>query len=521
MLVDDEEWNLEGLAQVVRWEEHGFRVECAAGNGREALRLLRSHSIDVVVTDIRMPFVDGLELIRTIAAEYSGIKTVILSGYGDFEYARQAIQYGAVGYLLKPTQQDELQALLARIKDQLDEARELRADAGQVRKFAETQIKYNLESALRELALYGGKEHVAAVESRVPAGRYGICLIKDFREENMAVFAKLLGERELKRYFPPDWTCLVLKYDGFVLLFLAAGAGESDNDLRATLGQILASVRETGKVLSYKPVLFATAAFPFADLEEAHRIYKLSLERLRCTFQAEDGIIPVAVGAGARSDAGVQEAEAPGGAEPESFAARILLADKPEVVQQLVDGFIARLKQGSPTASDVRGAVVRLAAALRKALDDQIDEPYRGEPFDTDKLNEIYTFDQLEPYLKGSVYHFIEILQKYQINYFTRLIYIVYEYVDTHYRDAIKLDDVARAVNLSTTYFCYVFKKETGMTFMDYLIKYRLEKSKRLLAETDLKLYEVAELVGYRDVRHYMKQFKRMYRKRPGEFRRE
>lgn len=521
LLVDDEEMILEGLTQVIHWEALGFGIAGTASHGREALALLQTRPIDLVLTDIRMPFIDGIELIRKVSGQYPGVKTVIVSGYGDFEYARQAIQYGAAGYLLKPTQQDELHELLAKIKDQLDEERALRANAVEARKYAENQAKYSLESAVRELIQYNGKEAAAQVGRMAPQRHYGICLIKDFRDGNMPVFSKVINELNFKQLLPSDWIHVLLKNDGFVVLFFACDSAH--NPLQPLLKGILAAIRESGKPLLYEPLLFATEAYPFGGLQQVHQVYKQSLERLEYTFYATDGIIrvlpeeasSVPEAETARSAAGM------GDGEIREFVNNLLLSDRPEAARHLTDELIAGLKAGFYSASAIRQTVSGVLEQLRKAFAEYVAQGSEINLFDLGRLPGIYTFERLDVFLKDSILRFTQMLQEHHINYFTRLIYLVYKYVDEHYRDNIKLDDVAKTVNLSTTYFCYVFKKETGLTFIDYLIRYRLEKSKQLLAETNLKLYEIAERVGYRDVRHYTKQFKRMYRMRPGEFRRE
>ncbi len=118
LIVDDEQLMRDGLKNIIPWEEHGFHIPLTAENGIEALELMKREKPDLIITDIRMPFLSGIELLKIITQQSPDIYTVILSGHGEFEYAQHAIQLGASGYLLKPLQKEELLEVLNKIKAQ-------------------------------------------------------------------------------------------------------------------------------------------------------------------------------------------------------------------------------------------------------------------------------------------------------------------------------------------------------------------------------------------------------------------
>jgi two-component system response regulator YesN len=116
VVAEDEELILKHIVKNIQLVNLGFTVVGAAQNGRQALELVEEHSPDLLLTDIRMPVIDGLELLKNIALNYPYIKTIIISGYSEFEYAKQAIKYGVRDYLLKPLEVDELREALSKIK---------------------------------------------------------------------------------------------------------------------------------------------------------------------------------------------------------------------------------------------------------------------------------------------------------------------------------------------------------------------------------------------------------------------
>ena len=117
LLVDDEPFITKGLSVLVDWNALGFTVEGTASNGRQALAFLKKHPVDLIIADIQMPVMDGLELLETIQKEcLSDAHFVILSGYSDFEYARQALRFDCMDYLLKPVMTDQLTELLCKVR---------------------------------------------------------------------------------------------------------------------------------------------------------------------------------------------------------------------------------------------------------------------------------------------------------------------------------------------------------------------------------------------------------------------
>ena len=120
LIVDDEEIVCRGMAQFVKWEKCGFEVAGIAASVDEALRMFKKMSIDVVFTDIRMPEKSGIDLLKEVQELYPDVKTVVLSGYSDFDYAKDAIRYGAVEYLTKPVNLGEVEELLGRLSENLE-----------------------------------------------------------------------------------------------------------------------------------------------------------------------------------------------------------------------------------------------------------------------------------------------------------------------------------------------------------------------------------------------------------------
>jgi|GEM_PF-2063105 len=517
MLVDDEALIVEGLMKVIRWEEFGFRVAATASNGREALSLLEEGPFDLVITDVRMPHMDGIALIQAIAERRARTKTIIISGYSDFEYARQALQFGASGYLLKPTEHHELYAMLRKVKRELDDACSLQDSV----RHAE------FEAALRELILYNRAGAAEEARRLVHVKDYGLALIKDYDEENAALFNSTVQEAVDQLVSDLGLTgsgcrLTTLKSDGCVILFAACACGACDT--RKFAHRILHHIRVKGVIFSHQPCVFAAVSETYDKLEQSHDRYKRLRACLPYTFYAAEGILPAhasdAGDAGSVADT-AHSADIPNAELHGEVVNRILLGEKAEVVTEAVEHYVRHLRRRSLTDAQIRADARKLLNLFRDEVAGHTAEVDRGDAAHDQTLERIFTFEQLETALNRSMSERFRFLQEHHVHYFTRMLHLVRKYVDEHYRENIRLEDVVKAVSLSVSYFCFVFKKETGITFMDYLTNYRLEKAKQLLLETDLKVYEVAEQVGYFDVRHFTKQFKRKFGMKPVELRKK
>jgi two-component system response regulator YesN len=141
LITDDEMQIRQGLRMKVDWEEEGFEIVGEASNGLEALEFLRSVKVEVVITDMRMPIMDGLELARQCQQEFPHIKVVVLSGYSDFDYVRGSMKEGVKDYLLKPVAPDELEETLKKIRKEAEEEKKKQAEAAQMRRLALTQLQ--------------------------------------------------------------------------------------------------------------------------------------------------------------------------------------------------------------------------------------------------------------------------------------------------------------------------------------------------------------------------------------------
>lgn len=141
IITDDEIQIRKGLRMKVNWKEEGFQIVGEASNGVEALELLRYLNIDLVITDMRMPIMDGIELAKRCQQEFPNVRVVVLSGYSDFEYVRGSLKEGVKDYLLKPVAPDELIEVLSKIRKEVEEEKRIQAESARLRRLVHSQLQ--------------------------------------------------------------------------------------------------------------------------------------------------------------------------------------------------------------------------------------------------------------------------------------------------------------------------------------------------------------------------------------------
>jgi len=529
VIADDEEKICQLIQNLVDWKKIDMEIVGTARNGLEALNLVRALSPDLMITDIRMPGVDGLEMIRRAKSAKQNLEFIVISGYQHFKYAQEAIQYGVSDYLLKPIQKEDLLAALDRIRTVYDRRN---AQAGR-EKSMEEQLRNSAEKLRASLfaALLAGKGLPADLtpESADAAYRFsfrpgvfralGIKIDCGYEEECDRTVA-VLKEKILRAASEPfGRTCHDFgAYGGDSAVWCILNyAPEREEDIRG----IMKSLPE-GLLLRKFPfenvrftVGAGTPVHDIRELPESFRSAKLAVyQRLR---EGTGRLI-----AGAPAGAGREKADA-------------LLAELDRFL-----GPATELLDGNGVASCLDG--LRRRAAAEKKLSGEELFYIASQAFlmflmhlrnnrvpmgDADALKREFrtragrcgSEEQLFRYVSFAVSKLLDRVLEEKKQRDTRPIRQAKQYIRQHFKSPLTLEQVSGAVGFSPAYFSTLFKKETGGNFVEYLTGVRMDEAKRLLRETDLSVSSVCEQAGYSDLKYFAKNFKKYTGLKPNQYR--
>ena len=529
-LVEDESIIRETLRDTVPWTQYGYSFAGEAGDGEMALPLIRQARPDVLITDVRMPFMDGLALSRLVSQEFPEMKIIIISGHDDFEYAQQAINIGVERYLLKPITKTTLLKVLDEVREKIEGERSGRSYAAQFHHEAQEYEQY----ARREFF-----ERIAAGQLSVPEIYEGAARLDlDLRAQcyTVALFAALPGQSGKTETFSEPEAKLrdallehFLKYPEYILLRwnLSTYAVLIKGDT-ARMGELTDRCTETVRrqYEAYAPgqSWYVAVGKPTPRLstlpdcfEEASRLWAYRYIVPRQHILTADSLAGLA---GTDDDTSLDHLSV------EKLNPDILLdvmkGASPQDIPGFVNGYIYSVEEAlssKPFCQFLMLSVRFTATAFIEALElPRMD--FLNSLNCLDMVGQNVTAAGLKGYISEILLRVIEFRDRASSGQLHTLLRQAVSYLDQHYADeALSLNQVAREVNISANYLSALFSQEMGATFTEYVTGRRMERAKELLRATDKRSGEVAAAVGYRDPHYFSFLFKKTQGCTPRDYR--
>ena len=504
IIVDDEPIIRRGLRETIEWDSLGLEVAGEAADGAEALKLIEAIRPEILITDIRMPEMDGLDLIRRVRDMGFDVKITILSGYDDTDYLRTAIRLGVDNYLLKPIDNDEL---ISNLKNAVSEIEKEAIVDLRIRQGSELLRSNTLRRLVTgNIRLDELKEKADFLGFSVRSEKY-LCAVCAMGRQSPSHLLERLSQdwvRELTSPIPGGERVAFLDGDGnLVLLAAFADVPESREAMHRALDALVARAeREHGVAL------MIGAGRPVSRAEDIHLSYESALESLEYdVFMNNSGVIWYD---------GVPEASLPPKAferiDGEKMKALIRKGDQAGLKAWLGGEIDALISEAAPPVSQVHNLLMHLAVRMT----DDFHELYgsmsaNAEPinFDFARLFALRRFSDMRLWLfelcDGLFAANAQVLSRS-----SSLVGMAVAYVAEHYREGVSLKQVAADCHVNTSYLGQIFKKETGSAFTDYVNALRIREAQRLLNNPSLKVYEVAERVGFTDYHYFLKIFKKV-----------
>ncbi|RCW42234.1 helix-turn-helix domain-containing protein [Paenibacillus prosopidis] len=499
ILVDDERIALEHVKSLLPWDEHGYEIAATATNGRSALRLCEEIRPQIMIVDIRMPVMDGLELIRAVSGRKLGVKFIVMSAYEDFEYARQAISIGNVSsYLIKHEvdrnkllhelnkakeawETDEKQRRVQRSEQLMDlltgtELTSVFLESGAKPPFAMLLIQG--DSPFSDIPSVSGRTETiqslkwASSEIHLYADQSSWQLIGEFplnRNQFIALFSQKNKSAALMRESFRELTLTIhshikRQYGRSCSLYFAFQSHDSSS-LPNSLRLVEAAARHA--VFCGKNMMLCADELPLLTPDKAGSMATRSI-RLEKLIEAMN-----------QKDAGTIES-----AIKDQFHSLCYPQwDLPGLYE---------------TVHALTGLINKRLAAKGLPEINPLDED-AGEP--------IYHIDQI-------MNRFILIIQRLCANndeqdQISGKMLRALRYIQEHYHKDINIEDVSRSTGISASYLHQLFKRELARTFLDYLTEHRINQAKLILSQEDAKMTEVCARVGYRSPQHFSQVFKK------------
>ncbi|WEK55058.1 MAG: response regulator [Candidatus Cohnella colombiensis] len=521
IIAEDEQSFREGLINLIDWKLYDIELTGVAENGRQALDLIKRDSPDLLLTDIRMPFLNGLELIRSAKAGGAQFHTILITGYDEFEYAKEAISLGVSDYLLKPCMPHDIVRVIMDVKQKLDHSdvavplnRELNRTWNRNIHLLKNQI---LTQWVRQplMPLENRSLVIREVNLAVQPGPIEIGIVRMDMNDRSEPYPST-RDLELIRYAMQNIVNETLNdfYSGNIEVF------RHDEDLlwlgNTSIGKSELSTVEIMKTVQHNLISYLKLSFsialssPHPSVNDAQLAYEEAVEAMEGRFyQGKGGIF---------LHEELNQQQSPSSSilddpflqrwEKELFT-YLQNGQYEQAVDAIETGLRYFKERPGYTRSEVILLITSLILTLRKFAEEQysVSIEWMDENIDwIEKMPEMESLDECSSILQKIVQ--CVVLAAPSRKTLHRTVHATLELIKSKYNSNLTLEQAAKETFVSNSYLSSLFKQELGVNFLDYLHQYRIEQAKELLRK-NYKIYAVAKLVGYQEERHFSSTFKK------------
>lgn len=529
VIVDDEMLVRIGIKTIIPWEEHGFVVAGEASDGKQAIELCKKILPDIVLADIKMPHMDGLEFFREARKLIPDLKVVILSCYDDFSYVREALKLGASDYILKPTMSPKyLLEVMYNLRKQIDEEKSAISEVSSLRTQVEKSRNLLKDDLLRDLIF---NNNFSDSEAEIKLKEFNLSLSRQnlyihiLKVDNLAVLKNYNTEYDKSILFLSISNIIseilvnypnveTLSNESREFIFIVSFTREvCEEKIHSQINSFCSKLHSL--IIKYLNVTVSIGVSRmhtgFANLEKAYLEAEHAMENRfytgsgRTNFYEENFVIEKSINITTMIESlPIQKAIETG---------------NPNLLNADIDKIFSTLKACS--IGKARQMCIHLLF--------HISREYSLLFLDTQKIVDKYdsygmilqldTLDSIIELMHKVIRDFTK--QSGQICDCSSIVNKARLFVKQYYSEDISLKRISDYLNISKNYFCQLFKNETGENFISYLNRFRVEKAKELIIKEDFKTYEIAEKVGIPNARHFSNLFKIITGQLPTEYRRK
>lgn len=540
LIVDDERLVVDSLAETISWDEIGIEHVYRAYTGKDALRFINTHVIDIVITDIRMPELSGLELIERIREANPKVKCIVHSGYADFDYAKQAMSSQVTEYLIKPVSDEDLTQAVIRMAEMLDSewsqlltqkklSDTLKEQAPLIRSNLLHDVikgkrtgKEELQTQLNllEVPLHID-DSIALAVLRLEEG------FSKFDSASLALFEYAIlniAEETFGVHFdlvtckdPYDYLVLLIKMKASKVEKLQA-LHDDDNQRSQLLQQTLLKLQENVRTFlkgKISVIVSTWGTFP----SDVPTLYQACVATIRRSVGNDQDMF-LTLGDQIDHNSPIKSMQS--------------LYETPTLMQMLdmghrdmtmakLEAIICELEEYGPDSQEQLTEVFfQFGAAFAyavhkngKLLEELLGPAY--EPFITHKP--FLSVNQLKEWAFKVAELFYEDINQTMVTAKNSSIQLIQQYINAHLAEDVTLQAISEHIHMHPVYLSKIFKAETGENISEYIIRLKMERAAYLLKQTDDRIYQICSKIGYQNPPYFIKLFKKFFGMTPQEYR--
>ncbi|WP_373230020.1 response regulator [Cohnella sp.] len=524
LIADDELLMRIGLKSMINWEEQGFQIIGEAANGKEALEIAREQKPDLIITDIKMPVMDGLELIREASGFLDSCEYVILSCMDDFQYVKEALKLGAADYLIKS---DIKQQQLVEVLDTIKRKVEISSRKDNMEPY-KRGVNYLKETLFKEMLSGFRKEEdfVNQLQTLNIRVRQEDMMLLKLKVDHFEIIRKKYVEKDeqllryaviniLEEIIPRKWSKEIIVENSAEYLIVmniheASGGKLHKDELGRLFEKLFIAMRDFLNISFSIGVSSIVPSFKY--LKAAYHEADIAL---KSHFYNENG--KVITYEEIAADAAIDRQDFVLGREGEKAFKLALESHNYEQFSLQMEQLKNQLHANLASEQAIRKTYIRIMEWMSSHFPSMPDLVSDNRST-YERLLGQETFDDIHQWVMDYFHqsiHYKRTLSGEPKSYADLAIQIIMK----HYAEEISLQTVANQINVNSSYLSRIFKQETGENFINFLTKVRIDTAKYYLESRSLKVYEVADKVGYPNTTYFSKIFKKVVGVTPDEYR--
>lgn len=517
ILADDEPQILDGIYHSMNWEQLGFNVIATALNGKELLELTETLRPDLIISDIKMPFMDGIEVAKILHEKMMHIKIVLFSGWDDFEYAQLAIRYGVSEYVLKPIDFEEMGSLLEKLNKELEKEFKQHRNRERLEEIYEKSLPLLQEQFMVQLVkgvLNSDQitRQLRSLSITLDSEWFNIVLIK-VAEENDNYLSQVSVMESVSEMLDKVCRFISFRYlDKLVYLLMISELSE--------MPTIQRSLNEAAHISKH----YSQISFSCGIGSACESLAQLPSSFAQATEALEYSVVSTEESVTLYQDIELYENNVCTSISTEELEMAIKLGNK-EKIQYEVKKLISQLEENHYNFNAYQSAILEIIFSISgifrqyHMMDDEI---FADAKRMTMKVLSLETGEQLNSWLLNYCNYTSYAIHLRKVDRNSLLAQKAIAYVEQHYNEAdLSVETVCDYLHVSATHFSNLFRRETGLSFLAFLTKKRIEEAVRLLKTTDYKSRVIGEMVGYPEPNYFSYVFKKNMNVSPANFRKE
>jgi two-component system response regulator YesN len=514
IIIDDESLTRKGTRK--KLESLADTLICAgeAANGKDAMELIRNVDPDIIITDMNMPVMDGTEFLPLLSKSYPNKQIIVISGYKDFDYTKQAIMAKAINYILKPFSREEIQSSVMHAIQMIRDKANIQAEI--VSKEEEKEAAcYEYDTQLLEDRILGYDTSEAQLTSKKlncinqTHNLIMMTLYSDdpIEQDKVRLFLQEAAFGDLALYLPHKRSGNL----GFLVLFLPNQSAISSDDL---CHQVIHSLNY--RFESNGRMVLIGVSKTHASLLELHDAFKETVAALNArqlldlqgSFFFQEPQRSVKELFWDKTD---------------EFLFRLEAGMTDCMVKMLEELFQYFLSIPQCTIADVKSFLFQLSGKVKVIMSYYFDHAaqYSAPSSVEDTLDSLFSLEKIKAFCLRLLTNISEALKTKSVYATDDVVEKMKTYVKRNYSNEITVEYLSSLFYMNRSYCSHLFRAKTGEKFVDFVNKIRIEKAKQLLRDSDKRMYQIAKAVGYNNVKYFFRVFNKLEKKTPERFRME